>query len=76
MRPTADGNNVDVEYDLSNDKLDKWAEQHGAPPIIVATGFIAKDPKVHFRRVQGFRLTFSRWKSEHLLISTMISHCP
>jgi len=45
VRATADGNNVDVEYDLSNAKLDKWAEQYGAPPIIVATGFIAKDPK-------------------------------
>lgn len=46
VRPTADGNNVDVEYDMSNAKLDAWAELHGAPAIIVATGFIAKDPKV------------------------------
>ncbi len=46
VRPTADGNNVDVEYDMSNTKLDAWAELHGAPAIIVATGFIAKNPKV------------------------------
>lgn len=48
MRPTADGNSVDLEYEASNEKLDRWAETHGAPPIIVATGFIAKDPKVAF----------------------------
>ncbi len=46
VRPTADGNSVDVEYDASNAKLDVWADAHGSPPIIVATGFIAKDPKV------------------------------
>lgn len=46
VRPTADGNSVDLEYEASNEKLDRWAETHGAPPIIVATGFIAKDPKV------------------------------
>ena len=46
VRPTSDGNSVDVEYELSNAKLDAWADKHGAPSIIVATGFIAKDPKV------------------------------
>jgi hypothetical protein len=46
VRPTADGNSVDLEYEASNEKLDRWADTHGAPPIIVATGFIAKDPKV------------------------------
>ena len=37
---------MDVQYDRSNAKLDAWAEQHGVPQIIVATGFIAKNPKV------------------------------
>lgn len=46
VRPTADGNSVDLEYEASNEKLDRWADTHGAPAIIVATGFIAKDPKV------------------------------
>lgn len=46
VRPTGDGNSVDVEYAASNEKLDRWADAHGSPPIIVATGFIAKDPKV------------------------------
>lgn len=46
MTPTSDGNSVDVQYDRSNAKLDAWAEQHGVPQIIVATGFIAKNPKV------------------------------
>jgi len=46
VTPTSDGNSVDVQYDRSNAKLDAWAEQHGVPHIIVATGFIAKNPKV------------------------------
>ncbi|KAI3427052.1 hypothetical protein D9Q98_006993 [Chlorella vulgaris] len=44
VRPTADGNSVDVEYEISNAKLDQWGAKHGAPAIIVATGFIAKNP--------------------------------
>ena len=46
VTPTSDGNSVDVQYDRSDAKLDAWAEQHGVPQIIVATGFIAKNPKV------------------------------
>ena len=49
MTPTSDGNSVDVQYDRSNAKLDAWAEQHGVPQIIVATGFIAKNPKVRLQ---------------------------
>ena len=44
VTPTADGNSVDVQYDVSNAKLDAWTGKHGAPSIIVATGFIAKNP--------------------------------
>lgn len=43
VSPTADGNSVDVHYDASNARLDEWGQRHGAPKIIVATGFIAKN---------------------------------
>lgn len=43
VRPTADGNSVDVEYEISNAKLDAWGAKHGTPKVIVATGFIAKN---------------------------------
>ncbi len=45
VTPTSDGNSVDVQYDRSDANLDAWAERHGVPQIIVATGFIAKNPK-------------------------------
>lgn len=44
VSPTSDGNSVDVHYDVSNQKLDAWAGKHGVPEIIIATGFIAKNP--------------------------------
>lgn len=44
VSPTSDGNTVDVHYELSNQKLDMWSATHGVPSIIVATGFIAKNP--------------------------------
>lgn len=44
VTPTSDGNSVDVQYDISNKKLDLWAAKHGTPSIIIATGFIAKNP--------------------------------
>lgn len=53
VRPTSDGNSVDPELDVSNEKLDRWADTHGAPAIIVATGFIAKDPKVGTCHLSG-----------------------
>lgn len=59
VRPTGDGNSVDVEYAASNEKLDRWADAHGSPPIIVATGFIAKDPKV-LALLGGFVLCVAR----------------
>ncbi|CAK0785763.1 hypothetical protein CVIRNUC_008974 [Coccomyxa viridis] len=40
---TSDGNSVDVEYEDSNVRLDRWAQKHGSPAVIVATGFIAKN---------------------------------
>lgn len=43
VTPTTDGNSVDVQYEVSNAKLDAWAAAHGAPAIVVATGFIAKN---------------------------------
>lgn len=44
VTPTLD-EAVDVQYDLSNEKLDAWAEKNGIPQIIIATGFIAKNPQ-------------------------------
>lgn len=44
VTPTSDGNSVDVQYDRSNANLDQWANDNGSPSIIVATGFIAKNP--------------------------------
>ena len=44
VTPTSDGNSVDVQYDISNKKLDLWTASHGVPNIIIATGFIAKNP--------------------------------
>lgn len=44
VTPTSDGNSVDIQYDLSNDRLDAWVRKNGAPEVIVATGFIAKNP--------------------------------
>ncbi len=44
VTPTSDGNSVDIQYELSNDRLDAWVRKNGAPEVIVATGFIAKNP--------------------------------
>ncbi|KAL3159311.1 Bifunctional aspartokinase/homoserine dehydrogenase 1, chloroplastic [Trebouxia sp. C0010 RCD-2024] len=44
VTPTSDGNSVDIQYEASNTRLDSWVQQHGAPEVIVATGFIAKNP--------------------------------
>ena len=30
---TSDGNSVDVEYEESNERLDRWAQKHGAPTV-------------------------------------------
>lgn len=49
VTPTSDGNSVDIQYDMSNAKLDNWAINHGAPEVIVATGFIAKTPSGQVR---------------------------
>lgn len=46
VTPSSDGNSVDVAYEMSNAKLDAWALRNGSPEIIVATGFIAKNPQV------------------------------
>eukprot|EP00894_Picocystis_sp_ML_P001371 jgi/Pico_ML_1/51888/g19.t1 len=44
--PTADNNSVDIKYRLSNENLDRWFDQRGVEEdtIIVATGFVARDP--------------------------------
>ncbi len=44
VTPTADGNAVDVQYDVSNKKLDMWGQINGIPRVVVATGFIARNP--------------------------------
>ena len=33
VTPTADGNSVDVDYALSDARLDAWAQRHGVPPV-------------------------------------------
>ena len=43
VTPTSDGNSVDIQYDVSNVRLDAWVQKNGAPEVIVATGFIAKN---------------------------------
>ena len=45
VTPTSDGISVDVQYERSDAQLDKWGERHGVPDVIVATGFIAKNPQ-------------------------------
>lgn len=45
VTPTSDGGSVDVQYEASNGKLDAWVGRHGVPAIIIATGFIAKNPQ-------------------------------
>lgn len=32
---TSDGNSVDVEYEDSNARLDRWAQKHGSPAVIL-----------------------------------------
>ncbi|KAK9806380.1 hypothetical protein WJX72_012231 [[Myrmecia] bisecta] len=58
VTPTADGNAVDLDYDMSNLRLDRWAQKYGAPEVIVATGFIAKNP-------QGYVTTLKRNGSDY-----------
>jgi bifunctional aspartokinase / homoserine dehydrogenase 1 len=45
VSPAGDGSYVDLEYDMSNSNLDKWAQENGAPKIVVCTGFVAKTPQ-------------------------------
>lgn len=46
VSPTSDGASVDLHEDVSNTRLDKWFQaQSGCPDIVVATGFIAKNPQ-------------------------------
>lgn len=33
VTPTADGNSVDVDYEVSDARLDVWAQRHGVPPV-------------------------------------------
>ena len=44
VTPTSAGDSVDIQYDMSNERLDDWVRKNGAPEVIVATGFIAKNP--------------------------------
>mmetsp|Transcript_9334 Transcript_9334/g.34218 ORF Transcript_9334/g.34218 Transcript_9334/m.34218 type:complete len:805 (+) Transcript_9334:675-3089(+) len=43
-RDAEDKNNVDVLYELSEQKLTEWLLSNGKPEVIVATGFIATTP--------------------------------
>lgn len=43
--PTPDGTSVDLDEEGSNKKLDQWFARHGNKKLIVATGFIAKNPQ-------------------------------
>jgi aspartokinase/homoserine dehydrogenase 1 len=44
VTPTSDGSSVDLDEEVSNVKLDAWFKAHGNHQIVVATGFIAKNP--------------------------------
>lgn len=44
VTPTADGSGVDLFEEVSNAKLDVWFDRNGRHKIVVATGFIAKNP--------------------------------
>lgn len=47
VTPTSDGSGVDLQEEVSNRKLDDWFRAHGSHKVVVATGFIAKDPAGH-----------------------------
>lgn len=44
VTPTSGDNSVDPQYEASNERLDAWVQKNGVPEVIVATGFIAKNP--------------------------------
>lgn len=46
VTPTSDGTSVDLVEDASNKKLDEWFGRHGNKRLVIATGFIAKNPEV------------------------------
>lgn len=33
VTPTSDGNSVDVDYEESNARLDRWGQKHGSPSV-------------------------------------------
>jgi bifunctional aspartokinase / homoserine dehydrogenase 1 len=43
VSPTSDGSGVDVDYESSNANLDAWVGRNGAPSLIIATGFVARN---------------------------------
>lgn len=45
VQPTTDGASVDVLYETSNGRLDTWCDKHGVPDVVIATGFIARNPE-------------------------------
>lgn len=45
VTPTSDGTSVDLDEDTSNAKLDQWFQKNGNHKLVVATGFIAKNPE-------------------------------
>lgn len=42
VRVTETGQDVDLLYEESNSNLDTWGRGHGAPDVVVCTGFIAR----------------------------------
>lgn len=44
VTPTSDGTSVDLDEATSNARLDAWFKAHGNHKLVVATGFIAKNP--------------------------------
>jgi len=45
VTPTSDGTSVDLDEPASNAKLDAWFAVHGRHRLVVATGFIARNPE-------------------------------
>ncbi|KAG1680976.1 hypothetical protein FOA52_009935 [Chlamydomonas sp. UWO 241] len=45
VTPTEDGTSVDLDEAASNQKLDEWFNLHGNNKLVIATGFIARNPQ-------------------------------
>lgn len=61
---TSDGNSVDVEYEDSNVRLDRWAQKHGSPAVISLCLLLAsvQGQSCHFSAIKV--LVLCNWMKE------------